>query len=136
VFDLIVLDAFSSDVVPVHLLTTEALGIYLGKLSPGGAIALHISNRYLELTGVVAAAAAAQGLSLYIKRDTAVTDADYKRDMYASSLVAVVARRDEDLAILRQQGGWVRARADGTVAAWRDDYADILSAIWRLLRPR
>jgi hypothetical protein len=136
VFDLIVLDAFSSDVVPVHLLTTEALGIYLGKLSQGGAIALHISNRYLELAGVVAAAAAAQGLALYIKRDTVVTDADYKRDMYARSLVAVVARRDQDLAALRQQGGWIKAGADGTIAPWRDDYADILSAIWRLLRPR
>jgi hypothetical protein len=135
-FDLIVLDAFSSDVVPVHLLTTEALGIYLDKLSAGGTIALHISNRYLELASVVAAGAAARGLVAYIKRDTAVGREDYKRNMYARSRVAVVARRDEDLAALHAQGGWEKATAEGSVAPWSDDYANILAAIWRLLRPK
>ena len=47
--DVIVLDAFSSDVVPVHLLTREALDLYMSKLAPGGALVFHISNRYLEL---------------------------------------------------------------------------------------
>jgi hypothetical protein len=54
--------------------------------------------------------------------------------MYARSLVAVVARRDQDLAGLRAQGGWEKAAADGSVAPWSDDYANILAAIWRLLR--
>jgi hypothetical protein len=133
-FDLIVLDAFSSDVVPVHLLTTEALGIYLDKLTQGGTIALHISNRYLELASVVAASAEARGLVAYVKHDAAVGDEDYKRNMYARSLVAVVARRDEDVAALLAQGGWEKAVADGSVAPWSDDYANILAAIWRLLR--
>jgi hypothetical protein len=135
-FDLIVLDAFSSDVVPVHLLTTEALDVYLGKLKGGGAIVLHISNRYVELSGVVAAGAAARGLAAYIKADTAVTEAEFKRRMYAGSLVAVIARRDEDLAALRAREGWIEQRSDGTIAPWRDDYADILSAIWRMHRAR
>jgi len=135
-FDLIVLDAFSSDVVPVHLLTTEALAIYRDKLAPGGAIAFHISNRYIELASVVAAGASAQGLVAYVKRDTAVTEADYRRSMYASSLVAVVAREDKDLAVLRAEGGWEKRIADNSVTPWRDDYANILAAIWRMLRPR
>lgn len=134
-FDLIVLDAFSSDVVPVHLLTTEALGIYLGRLNPGGVIVMHISNRFMELSGVVAAAAAAHGLVAYVKADTAVTEADYRQRMYASSLVAVVARRDAHLAALDGSSGWTKRSADGTVAPWRDDYANILAAIWRLHRP-
>jgi hypothetical protein len=134
-FDLIVLDAFSSDVVPVHLLTTEALGIYLGKLNPGGVIVLHISNRFMELSGVVTAAAASHGLVAYLKADTGVTEADYRRRMHASSLVAAVARRDSDLAALGRYAGWAKWSADGSVAPWRDDYANILAAIWRLHRP-
>jgi spermidine synthase len=133
-FDLIVLDAFSSDVVPVHLLTTEALGIYLAKLSPGGVLVLHISNRFMELASVVAAGAAAHGLVAYVKADSALTDADFERSLYASSLVAVVAHREQDLSALHQHEGWAKRTADGSVAPWRDDYANILSAIWRMQR--
>jgi spermidine synthase len=57
-FDLIVVDAFSSDTVPAHLMTTEAWQMYLTRLAPGGVIALHISNRYVDLEPVVAANAA------------------------------------------------------------------------------
>ena len=60
-YDLIVLDAFSSDVIPVHLLTREAIEGYLSHLAPKGALVLHISNRYLELANVVAAIAAGEG---------------------------------------------------------------------------
>src|SRR6185312_956334 len=62
-YDLIVLDAFSSDVIPVHLLTREAIEVYLSHLAPNGALVLHISNRYLELANVVAAIAAGEGLA-------------------------------------------------------------------------
>ena len=61
-FDLIVLDAFSSDAIPVHLLTREALRGYLARLAPGGVILMHISNRHMELAKVVAAVGAAEGL--------------------------------------------------------------------------
>ena len=53
-YDLIVVDAFSSDAIPVHLLTREALQLYLDMLAPGGVLVLHISNRYLDLEPVVA----------------------------------------------------------------------------------
>src|SRR5207342_1571068 len=60
-YDLIIVDAFSSDAVPVHLLTREAMAIYLAKLKPGGMAVLHVSNRHLELASVVAGIAAANG---------------------------------------------------------------------------
>jgi hypothetical protein len=133
-YDLIVLDAFSSDVVPVHLLTREAVSLYLSKLAEGGVIAFHVSNRYLELASVVAEVAATQGLAIYQKRDTAITDADLKRTMYAASLVVAVARREEDLAALRVRPGWTKYQTSGSTRPWTDDYSDILSAFWRMHR--
>jgi spermidine synthase len=62
-FDVLVVDAFSSDAIPVHLLTREALALYVRKLRPDGVIVMHISNRFMELASVVAAGAAAEGLS-------------------------------------------------------------------------
>src|SRR5690606_19583126 len=53
-FDVIIVDAFSSDAIPIHLLTKEAMAIYLQKAAPDGLIALHVSNRHLELSSVVA----------------------------------------------------------------------------------
>ncbi len=61
-FDLIIVDAFSSDAIPVHLLTTEAFAGYVGKLAPDGALVFHITNRNMDLRPVVAASAAANGL--------------------------------------------------------------------------
>ena len=61
-FDVLVIDAFSSDAIPVHLLTLEAFAQYLRHLKEGGAIAVHVSNRYLDLEPVVAKAAAAMHL--------------------------------------------------------------------------
>ena len=61
-YDLIIVDAFSSDSIPVHLLTREAMRIYLSRLTPDGIIVTHISNNHLDLSGVVAATAASEGL--------------------------------------------------------------------------
>ena len=73
-YDLIVLDAFSSDAIPVHLLTREALAGYLSRLKPGGVIILHVSNRHLELASVAAAVGAADGLVAYYKEDDRAND--------------------------------------------------------------
>ena len=68
-FDLLVLDAFSSDAIPVHLLTREALAIYLQHLAPGGVVAVHISNRYLDLQPVIAHLADDAGLAMAVIQD-------------------------------------------------------------------
>jgi len=130
-FDLIVLDAFSSDAVPVHLLTSEAFGQYLDKLAPGGFIAFHISNRYLDLASVVAEVAATRGLVTFVRLDGSATDEDMRRDMRSTSLVAAVARNEHDLRSLKGFAGWDFKKADGSVRPWTDDYSNILAALWR-----
>src|SRR5258707_8837945 len=60
-YDLIVVDAFSSDAIPIHLLTREAMALYLNKLTPRGMVVMHVSNRHLELASLVAGIAATNG---------------------------------------------------------------------------
>src|SRR5262249_37284462 len=105
-YDLIVLDAFSSDAIPVHLLTREAMASYLARLAPGGAVVLHISNRHMDLAPVVAALGAAEGLVVYLKEDTRpdVVPTDFKMN----ALVAALARRSADLGDLPTRPGWQR----------------------------
>jgi spermidine synthase len=127
-YDLIVLDAFSSDAIPTHLLTREALRGYLAHLTPQGAIVMHISNRHMELAKVVAAIGAAEGLVTFVKADEKARA--FLTDLHAAALVAMLARRESDLGRLPQTEGWRRTEA-GDVAAWTDDYSDILGAIVR-----
>ena len=97
-FDLFVLDAFSSDSVPVHLLTREAIELYLRKLSPDGLMAFHISNRYLDLRPVVSGNARSLGLP-GLSQSYAVTRAA-ARDGAASSIWVLVARNAAALGTL------------------------------------
>jgi hypothetical protein len=127
-FDLIVLDAFSSDAIPVHLLTREAFAGYLSRLSPRGMVVLHISNRHLELAKVVGAVAAAEGLVALVKRDNKANQV--QNDYKANALVAVIAREASALGGLGEKRGWRLVQA-GDVAAWTDDFSDILNAILR-----
>ena len=126
-FDLIVLDAFSSDAIPVHLLTREALRGYLARLSPNGAILMHISNRHMELAKVVASVAASEGLVTFGKADDKANT--FSKDFRANALVAVLARRAADLGPL-PHGDWEKAGAP-KIAPWTDDYSDIMGAILR-----
>ncbi len=127
-YDLIVLDAFSSDAIPTHLLTREALRGYLARLTPRGLIVFHISNRHMELAKVVAAVGAAEGLSTLVKADDKATQ--FVTDFHAAALVAVLARDAADFGPLAQTPGWHRESADAVVA-WTDDYSDIMGAILR-----
>jgi spermidine synthase len=128
-YDLIVLDAFSSDSIPVHLLTREAFAGYLSRLAPHGTIVLHISNRHMELGRVVAAVGVANGLTAFIKQDESVTDP--LQEFHANSLVAVLSREAADVAALAGKPGWRAIEPDPAVAAWTDDYSNILGAILR-----
>jgi hypothetical protein len=127
-FDLIILDAFSSDAIPVHLLTREAFAGYLARLAPGGAIVVHISNRHMELASVVGAVAKAEGVIAIAKQDDQANQV--LSDFRANALVAVVAREPSALGDLAAKPGWRRIEP-GDVAAWTDDYSNILSAILR-----
>jgi hypothetical protein len=128
-YDLIILDAFSSDAIPVHLLTREALAGYLARLAEGGSLVLHISNRHMELGKVVAAIAATEGLVTYSKQDNRPdrVPTDYKMN----AIVAVLARRAADLGELPGRPGWREIKPDTDIPAWTDDYSNILGAILR-----
>jgi predicted O-methyltransferase YrrM len=125
-FDLIVLDAFSSDAIPVHLLTREALRGYLARLAPHGVIVMHISNRHMELLKVVAAIAAQEGLVTYARQDQS---ANITTTLQANALVAALARNKADIGTLPQKG-WHKAEPS-SVAPWTDDYSDVIGAILR-----
>jgi hypothetical protein len=120
-------DAFSSDAVPVHLLTREALHGYLARLGPHGVIAFHVSNRYMELASVVGAVAAAEGLVAYFKQDDRANN--FHNDYRANSEVVVMARTVADLGDLPLRPGWRQIGVK--VAPWTDDYSDILRSILR-----
>jgi spermidine synthase len=121
-FDLIIVDAFSSDAVPMHLMTAEALRLYLAKLAPEGTAVLHVSNRYLDLDGVLSATvplvAGARGL--IVADDTA--DGSYAA---TSSTVVVLSRSEEALQPFRELGD-VRELDAKRLRPWTDDYSDVI----------
>jgi hypothetical protein len=128
-YDLIVVDAFSSDAIPIHLLTREAMAIYLKKLSPHGIVVMHVSNRHLELASVVAGIAAANGA---VTRVNDTSDIDETSNPYKySGTVAAVARSDEDFGALAQSKDWEIKQPDPKQWIWTDDYSDIVGSVLR-----
>jgi hypothetical protein len=125
-YDLIVLDAFSSDAIPAHLLTREAVAGYLARLKPGGVIAMHISNRHLELSQIVAAVGASERLVTLVKTDTLASVQDYQYN----ATVAVLARDWWDIEGIERLPGWQRVSIEN-VKPWTDDYSDLISALLR-----
>src|SRR5690606_34440691 len=93
-FDVLALDAFSSDAIPVHLLTREAFAVYLDHMKPDGVIAVHISNRYLNLRPVVEALATEYGLEIAVIADD---PSDTEWWLYRTSWV-LLSRSKEKLA--------------------------------------
>lgn len=125
-YDLIVLDAFSSDAIPVHLLTREAFAGYLSHLTAHGVIVLHISNQHMSLWGPAAAVGGAEGLVAFGKDQTPTNQTD--DDLRTRAQVVVFAREVQDLGDLRAQPGWKRLDPNARTA-WTDDYANVLGAV-------
>ena len=128
-YDLIILDAFSSDAIPVHLLTREALAGYLSRLTENGMLVVHISNRHLELAPVVAAVGKAEGLVAYLKEDRAARG--FGVDFRSNSRVVALARKEADLGDLPSRFGWQPLTPEPGVAPWTDDYSNIIATLWR-----
>ncbi|HEX8720650.1 MAG TPA: fused MFS/spermidine synthase, partial [Pyrinomonadaceae bacterium] len=123
-YDLITLDAFSSDAVPAHLLTREALALYVSKLAPGGVVAFHVSNRSLVLERVAGGIAAEARLAARIFADGRQGQ-EFGLD--PSTWVAV-ARTAEDLGPLASDPNWPAFDpAVYKLEVWRDDFSDVVS---------
>jgi hypothetical protein len=146
-YHVIVVDAFSSDAIPTHLITRQAIQMYFTKLAPGGILCVHTSNRHVDLVPVVADVADSLKLVCRLghwppedkgqkQRAAPPFDentADHARGYYSSEWV-MVARNDADLAFLdapQYAGCWSRARRLG-LPPWTDDYSNLLSVFrWR-----
>ncbi|MEH2498397.1 hypothetical protein V1294_004876 [Bradyrhizobium sp. AZCC 1678] len=126
-YDLIVLDAFSSDSIPVHLLTRDALAGYLSRLSPHGVIIAHISNRYLDLAPVVANVAHSHGLVAFIREDNSA--GDLMVTLKANARLVVMARDAADAGSVAEN--WTPLHPDRASALWTDDYSNILGIMLR-----
>ena len=128
-FDLIVLDAFSSDAIPVHLLTAEAFALYARKLAPHGVLAFHLSNRYLDLPPLVARLAAAHDPPFATRiDDDFASDRERAEGKYPSTW-AVLARDPADLGPAADDVRWQATRPKpGPV--WTDDFSNLLS-VWK-----
>ncbi len=128
-YDLIVLDAFSGDTIPMHLLTREALALYLGKLSPRGILAFHISNLYLDLAPTLAILANDAGLICLLDDDTqGVSQAQIDAGRFPSRWM-VMARNRADLGALASDARWRPASIPAGTQAWTDDYSNLLRVI-------
>jgi spermidine synthase len=128
-YNLIVLDAFSSDVIPMHLLTREAIELYFEKLRENGVLALHISNRYFDLEPVCAGTANSLGVAARSQFYN-VTSSN-QHNMALSSNWVVMARHGEDFGSLRNDPRWVELNREGrSQILWTDDYSNL----WAVLR--
>jgi hypothetical protein len=123
--DLVILDAFTGDAIPVHLLTVEALAAYRAKLSPTGRIVVNISNRYFDLEPVIAAVARTLGFDALTR---SYGEADISEGAVGSQW-AVLAPNPDLLKGLRSTPGWRSPRLDPGLRVWTDDYSNLLSVI-------
>jgi hypothetical protein len=129
-YDLIIVDAYSSDAIPIHLATREAMAIYKQKLTPQGAVLMHVSNRHLELPSVVVGIAAANRLTSWAYDEDSGRDNEY---IFATSVI-VSARAAADVGALASSDQWTLTDARANQRVWTDDYSNVLGAVWRRLR--
>jgi hypothetical protein len=130
VYDLVIVDAYSSDAIPIHLATEQAMAIYKEKLAPQGAVVMHVSNRHLELSSVVVGIAEANGLTSWVYNEDSGRDNEY---IFATSVV-VSARAKADVGTLASSDLWTPTDAKANQRVWTDDYSNVLGAVWRRLR--
>lgn len=130
-YGLIVLDAFSSDAIPVHLLTREAMQTYLRALKPGGVLAVHVSNHYMDLGPVVGRIAEDLRLEAIRKYDSAETSERYETGRLSSDWV-LLARDTATLQPIRARGGWDTLKPEATTPLWTDEFSNVWSVItWK-----
>jgi hypothetical protein len=150
---LMLVDAFSSDSIPAHLLTREAVQLYFDRLDDDGLLALHISNRYLRLEPVVDLIAKEIGCAALVMHDYILEDRNYvfgatRREVsgkLSSTWVVLAKRADvlepfkavrlEGLDRSEDEGGWQPLKPDLSVGLWTDDYTpikNVLQGEWNL----
>ena len=123
---MLVLDAFSSDSIPIHLLTREAVALYLSRLVPDGVLVMHISNRHLTLGPIVARLAKSEGLTALQQIDRPGAG---RPEGKSDSHWIVMARNPAELAPLMADSRWTRGSAKREAPLWTDDFSNILTVL-------
>ena len=126
-FGLIAIDAFNSDAIPVHLITREAIELYLERIVPRGAVMLHLSNRYLDLEPVLGNVARDLRLACRIERHQ--PDEAQRDRGYSASVWALLAREPEHLGPLARDRRWHTCDDDPGAGTWTDDYSNLLGVV-------
>ena len=127
-YELMILDAFSSDSIPVHLLTREAIDLYFSKLAHNGILAFHISNRSLNLKPVLGDLASHLGLVCYSFNQTQLFLYDIARGKDASHWL-VMARKKEDLGNIPRYDTWLPVEPRPNPEVWTDNFSNVLRAL-------
>ena len=128
-FDLLVIDAFTSDAIPTHLLTKEAIELYLSRLNRNGLLVFHISNRYLAINKVLSDHAEKLGLSLLIKEFRS----KQKTPLLSNSDWVILARNPaqlEPMLTTNWRGDWHKLPHYPNVRSWTDDFTSIMT-VWK-----
>ncbi len=133
-YDLLFVDAFIGAAIPIHLLTREALELYFRKLKPNGIVAMHVSNRNLELASVVAGIAEANNAIVRVY-DGGDIEEDVDEHRWIPT-IAAVARKEADFGVLAKSELWPIRERDPRQRIWTDDYSNIIGALLRHLRSR
>jgi hypothetical protein len=127
-FDLMIFDAFSSDAVPMHLLTREALALYEQKLAEGGWLVFHASNTHLDLKAALARLADDAGLACLSCSEEALSVEAFRAGKTPSTYV-VMARKPSDLAPLAANARWRSPPLDQSITVWTDDFSNLIEVL-------
>lgn len=131
-YGLILVDAFSSDAIPTHLLTREALALYRQRLAQGGVLAFHISNRHFDLTRPLAQLAEEAGAKAFARKDD--RDEPFEKRMKAQATVLLIVRGEEAEKAARA-AGFVPVVPDLTRRPWTDNYVNLIAVMLDMNRP-
>jgi hypothetical protein len=124
-FDLLLLDAFNSDSIPAHLVSREAVRMYVAKLKRNGLLMFHVSNRYMNVEGLVAAIVADAGLHARIRHDEDLDAAPLK----ARSHYVLAAPNVEAFGSLKDDANWEKVAKPDKIKAWTDDYSNMVEIL-------
>ena len=127
-YGVFVLDAFSGDAIPIHLLTREAVELYLSKLMPDGVLLFHISNRHMDLVPVVDRIAAELKLTAFLRHDAEISRMEQAQGRQPSTW-AILARQPERLARFRKDSKWQMLNGNRKGDLWTDHYVNILQVL-------
>jgi SAM-dependent methyltransferase len=123
-FDMLMLDAFNSDSIPAHLVSREAIRMYLTKLKPNGLLLFHVSNRYMDVESLISAVVTDAHLEALARHDD-----EQQTELKARSHFIAAGKSPEALGGLEGDPNWMKVQKPTAIAPWTDDYSNMLAIL-------